>query len=117
MSDIFIPRILQSTAVYWAPSATLDDFGQPSWEEPIEIMVRWDESIKDMTDAEGETFQSRAQVFTDRDVKVKGVLYLGDLTTGMDHENPKNNDGAWEIRRFERTPNFKSTKFVRVAFL
>lgn len=117
---VFLPKILQETAVYWAPDTvrgSVDDYGQPQWADPIEISVRWERKEQQMMDAEGNLFVSRAEVFVDRDLETRGVLMLGTLSTSVIQDDPKANENAWEIRRFEKFGNFKSTKFVRQAFL
>lgn len=117
MSDIFLPRVLTARAVYWEPTTAKDEFGKPKNANPIEIRVRWDESKKVIIGRDGREVVSFAQVMCDRDLQEEGFLRLGKITTLQYPNDPKSNDGVYEIKSFERTPSFKGTKFVRVAYL
>ena len=112
-----ITKMLKGTAVYWAPIGR-DKYGQPTWtSSPVQIKVRWQDVHEEFMDAEGDRQISIAKVFVGQDVVVKGVLLRGDLTSSVDQDDPKANDDAWEIRKFNRLPNFKETEFLRTAFL
>lgn len=111
-----ITRMLKQTAVYWSP-ATLDDFGQPTWNAGVEISVRWEDVTEEFMDADGNLTKSRAKVFVSQDVVTKGVLMLGALESTVDDIDPKANSGAWEIRGFHKLPNIRATEFLRTAFL
>jgi len=118
VSDIFLPNAINQVAVYWAPAAqTTDKYGQPLWAEPVQINVRWTDVSIQFLDSEGNTLMSTAEVNLDQDVEVGGVLFLGLLTALTDRDNPKENLNAWEIKRYEKLPTFKATKFWRAAFL
>jgi hypothetical protein len=112
-----ITKMLKQTGVYWALGSTLTEYGKPTYDSPVEISVRWEDVVEEFMDAEGSVQKSRSLVYVDRDVAVGSVLMLGSLTTGVDTTNPKNNDGAWEVRHFEKLPNFKATEFLRTAYL
>jgi hypothetical protein len=71
------------------------------------------EFIKD----DGEERFSRSIVYVDRDMKVGDVLMLGSLDSGVDEDDPKANDGAWEVSRFSKFPNLKASEFLRVCYL
>lgn len=118
-----ITRMRKQKAVYWPLQSSdsagdaFDDYGQPQWDGPIEIDCRWEDVIEEFIDASGTQQSSNAKVYVDRDVDVGGVLMLGELTDITDENNPKENDGAWEIRRFDKLPNMKATEFLRTAYL
>jgi len=111
-----ITRMLKQTAVYWAYAST-DQFGTKSYADPVEIDCRWEDTIEEFMDSEGERQMSNAVVYVDRDIPVGGVLMLGELTDITDESNIKENAGAWEIRKFGKLPNFKATEFLRTAYL
>ena len=111
-----ITKMLKQKAVYWAPSG-LDEFGQPTWGSPVEISVRWEDKHEQFMDDDGERQLSRALVFVSQDVEVKGVLLLSVLDGSVIQDDPKANQDAWEIRKYDRLPNFKATEFLRSAFL
>ncbi len=118
-----IKRMRKQTAVYWAMAASesagedFDDHGQPQWASPVEIKCRWEDVSKEFVDPKGTTRVSRSIVYADRDLVVGGVLMLGELTDVDEEENVLENDGAWEIRRFDKIPNLKATEFLRMAYL
>ena len=114
-----ITKMLKQTAVYWELSSLeFDNYGQPIPITPIEIKVRWEDIGEQFLDENGTMQLSRAKVFVDRDVDVGGVLMLGELDSGvMDLDDIKENDNAWEIRRFEKLPTLNAKQFLRTVFL
>jgi len=109
-------RAMKQTAVYWAPT-TLDDFGKPTWHTPVEIDCRWTDEIEEFIDPSGERHLSRAKLIVDRDLEVKGVIWLGNLVDVSDLDDPKNNRNAWEILGTKKTPDFKGRKYLRQVYL
>ncbi|GAG43360.1 unnamed protein product, partial [marine sediment metagenome] len=104
-----ITRMLKQTCVYWplesVESAVADDFdnyGQPQVSTPSEISCRWEDVSEEFIDAQGTRQISRAKVYVDQDVDVGGILMLGELADITDEENIKENDGAYEIKRFDK---------------
>lgn len=118
-----ITRMLKQTAVYWPPGSTdsdgddFDDFGVPIVTTPLEISVRWEDIAEEFIDSEGTRQISRSRIYVDRDVEIGGILMLGELTDITDAVNIKENDGAWEIRQFEKLPNLRQTETLRTVFL
>lgn len=118
-----ITKMRKQTAVYWPLGSEttggrdMDDYGKPLYSAAVEISCRWVDKAREFITPAGERATSRAEVYVDRDVSVKGVLFLGSLTDLTDVNNPKANVGAWEIRGFEKTPNLKATEFLRKAIL
>jgi len=110
-------RTMKQDAVYWAPLSELTEFGKPDWEAGIEIKCRWEDVVKEIIAPNGETVLSNSTLIVDRDLKVKGVLMLGDLDSTVDDDDPKENDGAFEIIQIGKTPDFKGRKFLREAYL
>jgi len=109
--------------VYWPPGSDesggsdYDEYGKPLYASPVEIDCRWEDIIQEFVDERDETTFSRSLVYVDRDVKLRGVLFLGELTDVTDLVNPKSNEGAWEIRRFDKLPNLRNTETLRTAYL
>jgi len=118
-----ITRMLRQTAVYWPPESIetggddFDDFGQALVSTGYEIEVRWVDVTEEFIDSNGTRQLSRAKVYVSEDVEVGGILMLGEEADITDLVDIKENEGAWEIRRFEKQPNFKATEFLRTAFL
>ena len=111
------------TAVYWAlasdesAGSDYDNFGKPNFTDPIEIKVRWEDNMVEFIAADGTQQMSTAVVYVDRDVDLGGVLMLGDLDDVTDEDNPKENENAWEIRRFDKMPKLKQTEILRTVYL
>jgi len=110
-------------AVYWPPGSestaglNYDDYGQPLYAQAVELNCRWDDGDEEIVMADGTRDLSRAQVIVDRDVSVRGVLFLGELTDVSDLDNPKENEGAWEIRRVDKNPDIDGEDFLVRAYL
>lgn len=111
-----ITRMRKQTAVYWALSS-IDEFGKNIYISPVEISVRWEDVSEQFLDADGNTVMSNARAYTDRDIILGSILMLGLLTDITDAINIKENTGAWEVRRFDKTPNLKATEFLRTAIM
>ena len=111
-----ITKMLKQKAVWWA-STGFGNYGQPTVSTPVEIDVRWEDVGEEFLDKDGTIQLSRARVYVDRDVEIGGLLMLGELDSGVDEATPKNNDGVWEIRRFEKLPTLKATQFLRTCYL
>ncbi len=116
-----IIRMLKQKAVYWAlqsGAAAFDTFGQPQYENPIEIDVRWEVKTEEFLGPNGTLETSNAVVYVGQDVEVGGVLMLGELTDiDSSLTVPKQNDEAYEIRRFEKLPNLRNTKVLRTVYM
>lgn len=110
-------------AVYWAPGSKttggrdFDDYGQPMYSAPVEIKCRWSDVAEEYVAADGTRQVSHSKVIVDRDVSLGGMLLLGELADVGDVNNPKNNDGAWEIRRFDKVPWLEGDEFLRTSYL
>ena len=113
-----ITKMRKQTAVYWAPGdRAYDNFGQPLYANPVEIACRWEDVAVEFLDANGNTQISRSRVYVDQDVRLSGVLMLGPLDDVTYSSQPKQNENAWEIRRFDKLPTLKATEFLRTAYL
>lgn len=110
-------------AVYWPLASNdtggvaYDDHGQLLFGAAVEIDCRWVDAVEQFVDADGTAHFSRSKVYADRDVDVHGMLLLSTLDTGMDTSDPKSIDGAYEILRFDKLPDFKAHEYLRTAYL
>jgi hypothetical protein len=110
-----LTKMLKQTAVYWAPDSMRGD-GTWTFDDPIEIKCRWQDTQEQFIDKNGQVRISSAKVFVDRDLKGGGFLWQGSLVD-LESTNPKENEGAYEIMKFGKMPNLKATKFLRTAIL
>lgn len=109
-------KFMKQFAVYWEHHGN-DDSGQPLFDPPIEIKCRWDDVHEVFLDLNGNDQVTNAKVMVDRDVVVQGQLWLGRLQDLTSQSVPIENQGAYAIRRFEKTVDKKGKKFVRMALL
>lgn len=114
--DVMLPEALNQKAVYWAPLGH-DDNGQPILDEPVEVSCRWDDVQEQFQDKAGNLLISNSRVLVDRDMKLEGFLWLGELSNIGSQFNPVANDGAYEIRKFAKNPDYDAELFVRTAIL
>lgn len=114
----FIRRVCVQDAVYWEHDG-MDSFSNPKFKAPVEVTVRWDEKSEIVSDNNGREFVSRAQVLTPDNMVEQSYLRLGtiaDLPAGVDE--PRDIVGAWEVKKMDRHPLFKSkTLDVFIAYL
>ena len=116
MSDVFLEEFLNQTAVYWA-KAGVDNYGNPTFSDPVEISCRWEDVINEVVDASGTTIISKTMVLVDRDVLVGSALRLGELDSAMTSENVEDYDDAYEIKVFGKVPDVDAEEFVRTVYL
>ena len=115
----FIESVCVQTAVYWAPG-TPNAFGQITFPAPEEIAVRWDDVAEVISDGKGKELVSKAQIMTPVMVQEEGYLYLGEISDldSVQAANPKEVLQAYEIKRVDKNPLFRSTdKFVITVYL
>lgn len=116
-----IDRMRKQVAVYWPPSAP-DAFGQPTWGSPVELRVRWEDVSKEFISDQGSVSMSNALVYVPEvsagvECLPRGVLMLGELDSSVNTDDPKANEGAWEIKRFDKLPTINAKRFLRTCFL
>lgn len=113
-----IDRMLKyDFAVYWA-SRGKTQFGKVLFEAPVEIKCRWEDGITVRRDADGVERIFNARVFVDRDMDVNGKLWHGKLVDVPVQDDPSiPPEEALMIERFDKTPNLRNKKHLRIAYL
>jgi hypothetical protein len=114
------------TCVYWQ-SLGEDGNGGKIFADPIELNCRWENISQVVTDNKGAEISSRALVFITQDIEEEGMLYHGTLEELYDShatdssagevDNPMTIDGAFIIKRFQKTPSLDGLSFLRKAYL
>lgn len=116
-----LARELKQTAVYWPKaSVPFGKFGVPTRGTSVEIRCRWEDKAEEFVDPEGTRFVSRAIVYIGLDVEVGGLLFLGtavEVDASGFPANPRESASVFEIKVFEKNPDFKGTAFLRKAIL
>lgn len=113
-----ITRIRHQTALYWENKATqYDNYGNMQREDPIEISCRWQDVNEEFIDPQGERQVSSAKVFVGVDIEPGALLKLGtagDLESGL---LPEEQSGVYEVKKFEKIPDFKANEYLRIVYL
>jgi hypothetical protein len=111
-------------AVYWGNPIN-DGRNFFTFNDAIEISCRWEDISQIVTDNKGKEITSRALVFVLQDLDVEGYLYHGTLEELYDSAessadaiaDPKNIDGTYIIKRFQKVPSLDGEGFLRKAYL
>lgn len=110
-----IKKMRKQTAVYWART-TSDHYGRFSYQPPVEVKCRWDDTIQEFVNATGEKQASRAVAYVDTIMVPGDRIKRGVLETDTPLD-PLSIDDAFEIRRFDQIPNFRATETLLVAYM
>ena len=119
-----IARNLTATCVYWGNPQN-DGEGGFTFDDAVEISCRWEDMMQIVSDAKGNEVSSRALVFVGQDLDEEGYLYLGTLDDLYDSaessagaiDDPKEIEGAYQIKRFQKTPSLSGSGYLRKAYL
>ena len=113
----FVDRNLNQTAVYWGAPIN-DGYGGFTWEAPIEISCRWEDSVQEITDMTGMELITQAVVQVAQDLEYNGMLLLGTLDSlDSGGVNDPVAAGAKSIVRFDKVPTLDGEHFYRRAYL
>lgn len=124
----FITKVCAQTAVYWQPKDMRNETGDPLYEYPVEISVRWDINEEKVSFsrsrglADAFRLEGATSILVTEDLIEGGFVWLGtlsDLETEVSpitllKTNPKDIKNAYVIKKFKKTPEiFSTSKFVR----
>jgi len=111
-----IKKMRKQKAVWWARLETPDQYGAYSFAAPVEIDCRWDDSGTEFRNGVGQTEMSSATVYPDRVLHKGDKLKKGELESDTP-DSPLDLLLAFEIQRFDETPNLKNTETLYTAYL
>jgi hypothetical protein len=103
---------LNQLATYWG-SPTPGGFGGHTFDDPQEILVRWEEKNEEFVDNQGNSKISMAVVYADTDLEVGGYLFLGTSLAA----DPTSLDDALPIQRYAKMPDIRAVSYLRKAWL
>lgn len=113
----FIKKVCVQDAIYWEYLGS-DGVGGSEYEDPADIKVRWDDHTQIIAESNGKELRMDAQILSPIDLKEQSIVKLGlaaDLTPGVEVADVEE---AYEIKRMDRHPLFKSTTMdVFMAYL
>ena len=109
---------LNQVAVYWGNPVN-DGQGGRTFDNPVEIAVRWEQKQELFIDGNGQEVRSMAVVYLAQSVVLDGFLYLGVLNdiSSAEEADPMTISNAFAIRGYQSIPNVRATKFLRRAWL
>jgi hypothetical protein len=116
--EAILARLCNEKAVYWGNPVN-DGTGSFTYNPPLEIDCRWEDSNEVTTDKDGNQFISRAVIYLTQDVDEQGMICLNsleNLDSSLDSD-PKSVPGAFIIKRFDKSPDLRGTGFLRKAYL
>ena len=108
-------KVLSEQAVYWQFNGH-DGYGKPIFSGPVQFKCRWEDVQEQFLDWKGAEQISKSKVYTDRDMLVGSVLWLG-LIGDLVSSDPLKNPGAGVIQAFSKVPDLKAQVFLRTAML
>ena len=113
-----LSKMRKQTAVYWALDENpVNEYSQPRYADPVEILVRWEPSEDQIITKEGSSVTASAKVFVGQDMEVGELLMLGELTDLEEDLDPRQQEGALEIRSFNKLPDLKVRNYLRTVML
>ncbi len=133
MSLRILDRMRRQYAVYWAPTGTVNDDGEPVFVKPVELKVRWETRVS-LTRFGGQFkdmgFRDVVYLPPSRNpntitVQVGGYLWKGRLrdlpaakkTSPYNPKGGTDDPSAKEITAYTEIPSLRATRFLRVAIL
>ena len=129
--EAVITRFAVQTAVYWANPKN-DGYGGLTYDTPVEIKVRWDQSTKIINNRKSEEIISNGTVLTNTEMEEQEMLFLGTLLDllALDIEIDSDSDSdenyphptlvptAFKIVTKDKIPFVRSTTdFARLYYL
>jgi len=91
-------------ATYWKATGTRDAFGNPQFESPRKIKVRWEDRSELFYDSDGRERRSQSMVGVGERMNIGDYLKLG----VSDESTPPST--SKEVKDFRSTPNLFNTK-------
>ncbi|MCK4858882.1 MAG: hypothetical protein KAT58_12990 [candidate division Zixibacteria bacterium] len=109
---------LKQTAVYWGNPQS-DGYGGRTFDDAVELDVRWQDRQELFVDAQGREQISRAVAYVATDLDIGGYLYLGELAdlSSAEEGDPLSVSTAYEIRAISKTPDIGADRFARKVWL
>lgn len=113
-----LSRKLNQTAVYWGNPIN-DGQGGRTFDDPVEISVRWEQRQELFVDDSNKKVTSRVVLYLAQDVMVGGFMFLGTLNdiSSAEEADPLTLQNALVIRNFQSVSNVKATIFLRRVWL
>ena len=115
----FIDKVAVQTAVYWGNPVN-DGTGGYTYDAPVEVKCRWDDTAEQYISRTGEEATSSAKILSNSTLAEGSWVWLGELSdlSVAQKANPMIIVDAYPIKKVITTPLFKSTtEFVKEVYL
>ena len=103
-------------AVLW-PADGFDRYGQPKVGSPVEIEVRWNNTKRQVPDAEGNPVTVDATAVVGRRIEPGSAMWLGGLSDWLGTGSGGDESDVMEVRDCVETPDLKGRVMHRTAML
>lgn len=111
-----ITRCQRQNVVYW-PQIGSNQYGEPIWGPPQQMTCRWDDKVQQVLDPKNTMVMSRAELITESQLAVGGVITKGTIDTVAYWSDPKANSGVYEVIKVSATPNMRNTETLYEAWV
>lgn len=118
-----ITRMRKQKAVYWSRLKDVnnqplsDKFGQPAYNDPVEVDCRWDDKQEHLLTPAGTTIDSVATVYPSVVPIVGDLLWKGLLSEATNQQLVPGSPGVFEIKIAEIIPDRKAKENLHIARL
>lgn len=100
-------------AVLWPVTGT-DRYGQPTLGDPVEIRCRWDDTRRDILDAQGMRVAIDATIYVDMDIDIGSEIYKGQLDDWLGTAlGQDDNTDVMVVKTFNGTPDLRQRYTTR----
>ena len=108
----FLTTFHRQTATWWR-LISIDGFGNPTFDIPAQIKVRWEDKTEYIINADGVSIPSRSRIFLGQTVSVGDYLSLG-IRTATD---PRSVYGAYRVLDYRAIPDLNAVNYEHRALL
>jgi len=122
-------RFTKQVLVYWEKIAD-DQYGKPTFAQPIEVNVRWEDKEQEVISPDGRKIWSKAYILLIQPLLVGSWVWLGSINQNPLHPTdawltqlptypnlPTVNQGGREVRLLRTTPDIKNQSTIYEVFL
>lgn len=106
-------RNMRDVITYWAPTGVKNVYGKPTWDPPVTLMARWEDTQQIIVSKHAKEYVSKSKVMVIEELSMDGYLFNGTST----EVDPTTVTGAWEIQAVGRMNDLRAMSSLTVAFL
>ncbi len=104
--------LLKTTITYWSPAGNSGS-GNLTYDAPVTLLCRWQDTVDTFQDFAGEEFISDAVIYTTTALMKNSWIYRGTSS----ESNPQNQEGAYRARRISRSQSPNGSIVVNKTIL